>query len=54
MEDEGAMTGRLGRFNRRFEELGSDVGDVSWMEDVVESTGVSASERPAKKKPKKA
>lgn len=54
VEDEGAMTGRLGRFNRRFEELGSDVGDVSWMEDVVESTGVSASERPAKKKPKKA
>jgi hypothetical protein len=54
VEDEGAMTGRLGRFNRRFEELGGDVGDVSWMEDVAETTGVGKSETPPKKKFKKA
>jgi hypothetical protein len=39
MEEEGATTGRLGRFNRRFEELGADAGDVTWMENVVETTG---------------
>jgi hypothetical protein len=31
VEEEGALTGRLGRFNRRFEDVGMD-----WMEGVVE------------------
>lgn len=52
MEEEGATTGRLGRFNRRFEELGADVADVSWMENVVEITGdnSTSTRAPAKKK----
>lgn len=32
--DEGEVTGRLGRFNRRFEGLGGSGGDVQWMEGV--------------------
>lgn len=54
VEEEGATTGRLGRFNRKFEELGADVGDASWMESVVESgakvEGSLWTEPPAKKK----
>jgi hypothetical protein len=49
MEEEGATTGRLGRFNRRFEELGADVADVSWMESVIESGGGNGGKTPAKK-----
>ena len=50
VEEEGATTGRLGRFNRKFEELGADVADVSWMENVVESTGGNTGGTPIKKK----
>ena len=32
IEEESGATGRLGRFNRKFEELGSDLDDPSWME----------------------
>jgi hypothetical protein len=49
MEEEGAMTGRLGRFNRRFEELGRDVADVSWMENLIESGEGNSGKTPAKK-----
>ncbi|KNZ73655.1 hypothetical protein J132_10456 [Termitomyces sp. J132] len=31
------MTGRLGRFNRRFEELGKDNTSGDWMEDLLGS-----------------
>jgi hypothetical protein len=50
VEEEGATTGRLGRFNRKFEELGADVADVSWMENMVESTGGNTGGTPNKKK----
>ena len=55
VEEEGATTGRLGRFHRKFEELGLDVADVTWMENVVESTGISSegtvwNDPPTKKK----
>ena len=50
MEEEGATTGRLGRFNRKFEELGADVADLSWMENVVESTGSNTGGASTKKK----
>jgi len=30
-EEESAVTGRLGRFNRRFEGLGGHNSDVDWM-----------------------
>lgn len=50
MEEEGATTGRLGRFNRKFEELGADVADLSWMENVVESTGSNTGGTSTKKK----
>ncbi|KAG5650644.1 hypothetical protein H0H81_011511 [Sphagnurus paluster] len=46
VEEEGAMTGRLGRFNRRFEELGQDRDSGSagagWMDELVQSTGVGS------------
>lgn len=32
--DEGELTGRLGRFNRRFEGIGGAGGEVKWMEGV--------------------
>jgi hypothetical protein len=38
VEEEGALTGRLGRFNRRFEELGAE-GTSEWMDQMVESSG---------------
>jgi hypothetical protein len=34
VEEEGATTGRLGRFNRKFEGIGGAGGDVDWMEGV--------------------
>ncbi|GLB44262.1 hypothetical protein LshimejAT787_1601920 [Lyophyllum shimeji] len=39
VEEESAMTGRLGRFNRRFEELGQgqDEKGAEWMDSLVES-----------------
>ncbi|KAF8646653.1 hypothetical protein AX16_007151 [Volvariella volvacea WC 439] len=39
IEEEGATTGRLGRFNRRFETLGGSVGSQSWMDEMVETKG---------------
>ena len=30
-EEESAVTGRLGRFNRRFDGLGGHNSDVDWM-----------------------
>lgn len=35
VEEESGTTGRLGRFNRRFEELGSNLDDMQWMEDAA-------------------
>jgi len=37
IEEEGATTGRLGRFNRKFEGIGGAGGDVDWMEGVAGS-----------------
>ncbi|RDB23902.1 hypothetical protein Hypma_009260 [Hypsizygus marmoreus] len=54
VEEEGALTGRLGRFNRRFEELGQDPDSANWMDVLVESGtgsgGMLWNEPPAKKK----
>ena len=34
MEEETGSTGRLGRFNRKFEEFGADLEDITWMDDL--------------------
>ena len=36
IEEESALTGRLGRFNRRFEDLGEQ--NSEWIDDMVESS----------------
>ncbi|KAG6890197.1 hypothetical protein C0992_002854 [Termitomyces sp. T32_za158] len=41
VEEEMSMTGRLGRFNRRFEEIGKDNTSSDWMDDLV-SSGVGS------------
>jgi len=35
--EEDAVTGRLGRFNRKFDGIGGHGGDVTWMDGVQES-----------------
>ncbi|KAF8063983.1 hypothetical protein FPV67DRAFT_196654 [Lyophyllum atratum] len=56
VEEEGAMTGRLGRFNRKFEELGQDNEGSDWMDNLVGSGVGSGGElwtgSLTKKKPK--
>ncbi|PPQ73960.1 hypothetical protein CVT25_005811 [Psilocybe cyanescens] len=34
LEEESNTTGRMGRFSRRFEVLGSDLDDSAWMEEM--------------------
>ncbi|KAJ3513388.1 hypothetical protein NLJ89_g2984 [Agrocybe chaxingu] len=34
IEEESSTTGRMGRFSRRFEDLGADLDDTQWMEDM--------------------
>lgn len=34
MEEEGASAGRMGRFSRKFEELGWQLDDSQWMQDM--------------------
>lgn len=34
VEEETGSTGRLGRFNRKFEEFGADLEDTTWMDDL--------------------
>lgn len=34
VEEETGSTGRLGRFNRKFEEFGADLEDITWMDDL--------------------
>lgn len=33
-EEENTTTGRIGRFSRKFEELGAELIDTQWMEDM--------------------
>ncbi|KAJ2936464.1 hypothetical protein H1R20_g624, partial [Candolleomyces eurysporus] len=49
VEEESGTTGRLGRFSRRFEELGSNFDDVQWMEDAA----AASAPPPKKEKPTK-
>jgi len=42
-EEESAVTGRLGRFNRRFEGLGGHNSDVDWMTPGEEPSAGSSS-----------
>lgn len=57
IEDEGATTGRLGRFNRKFEGLGgsdsSSAGGSSWLDTMVGS-GAENLSKTEPKKPKAA
>ncbi|KAL0952960.1 hypothetical protein HGRIS_007171 [Hohenbuehelia grisea] len=57
VEEEGATTGRLGRFNRRFEGIGGAGTDVDWMGGFQELAGSGSTEPPPKqpkfKKPAK-
>ena len=46
LEEEGQMTGRMGRFNKRFEGLGGHGEDVDWMSGAGE--GLGAGEKPLK------
>ncbi|KAF9495079.1 hypothetical protein BDN71DRAFT_1447955, partial [Pleurotus eryngii] len=39
IEEEGATTGRLGRFNRRFVGMGGSGKEVNWMEDLCMRSG---------------
>ena len=50
IEEESGAAGRMGRFSRKFVELGSDLDDTSWMEEM---SSVMKSEATVKKaKPK--
>ena len=51
VEEESGTTGRLGRFNRRFEELGAGFENAQWLEDAGQA--VAAKEPPKKEKEKK-
>lgn len=42
-EEESAVTGRLGRFNRRFDGLGGHNSDVDWMAPGEEQSDASSS-----------
>ena len=46
LEEEGQTTGRLGRFNRRFEGLGGHGEDIDWMSGAGD--GLGAGEVPLK------
>ena len=48
VEEESGTTGRLGRFNRRFEELGAGFEDAQWLEGAVPA--VEVKEPPKKEK----
>ncbi|KAJ3538138.1 hypothetical protein NMY22_g5294 [Coprinellus aureogranulatus] len=48
IEEESGTTGRLGRFNRRFEELGGNFDDMQWLEDAAKA--VDSREPPKKEK----
>lgn len=37
IEEESATSGRLGRFSRRFEELGSGIDDAKWMDQMADT-----------------
>ena len=50
LEEESGAVGRLGRFSRKFEELGSDLDDSSWMEEM--STVMKSEVLGKKEKPK--
>ncbi|KDR83389.1 hypothetical protein GALMADRAFT_638433 [Galerina marginata CBS 339.88] len=34
VEEESGTTGRLGRFSRKFEDLGADLDDAQWMQEM--------------------
>lgn len=34
IEEESGTTGRMGRFNRRFEDLGTQLDDTQWLEEM--------------------
>ena len=49
VDDESRAAGRLGRFSRKFVELGSDLDDTSWMEEmstVMESEVLVRKDKP--------
>ncbi|KAF4611867.1 hypothetical protein D9613_003962 [Agrocybe pediades] len=50
IEEESSSTGRMGRFSRKFETLGSDLEDDAWMEQM--STVMEAEKLVEKEKPK--
>ncbi|KAF8797670.1 hypothetical protein BYT27DRAFT_7237132 [Phlegmacium glaucopus] len=50
IEEETGSAGRMGRFSRKFEELGSDLDDTSWMEEM--STVMKHEVLVVKEKPK--
>ncbi|KAH9478712.1 hypothetical protein JR316_0009172 [Psilocybe cubensis] len=50
LEDESNAAGRMGRFSRRFEVLGSDLSDSDWMEEM--STVMKREVLVEKEKPK--
>ncbi|CAA7262636.1 unnamed protein product [Cyclocybe aegerita] len=55
IEEESSTTGRMGRFSRRFEELGADLDDTQWMEDmstVMKAENIVERERPKPKSKK--
>jgi len=47
LEEESGSVGRLGRFSRKFEDLGSDLDNSDWMEEM---SGMAAHEVVAEKK----
>ena len=50
LEEESGTAGRMGRFSRRFEELGSELDDTTWLEQM--SGTVKAEVIVQKEKPK--
>ncbi|KAE9404877.1 hypothetical protein BT96DRAFT_397607 [Gymnopus androsaceus JB14] len=40
LEDEASTTGRVGRFNKRFEGIGGAGGNVDWMAGTGEGSGI--------------
>lgn len=55
-EEENTTTGRLGRFSRKFADLGADLDDTQWMQEmttVMKPEIIKQQDRPKAKKGKK-
>lgn len=53
LEDESGSAGRMGRFSRKFEDLGSELDNLQWMEEMSSMAKHEVITEKQKQKPKK-